>query len=103
MADQHADAPDTTKTGQALLPSCRAGTGQSAPTISARVVSLIGLPCQVRVPALLSRLRCRARSFFDVGDACLHGHRLGDAIAGQEKARSDHCGDEGAAPPDGVG
>jgi hypothetical protein len=30
-----------------------------------------------------------------VGDTCFHGQRLGDAIAGQEKARSDHCGDEG--------
>jgi hypothetical protein len=68
-----------------------------------RVVSLTGLPGQVRVPALISRLRRRARSFFDVGDTSGHGHRLGDAIAGQEKARCDHCGDEGAAPPDGVG
>jgi hypothetical protein len=54
-------------------------------------------------PASMSRLRRRARSFSDVGDACFHGQRLRDAIAGEEKARSDHCSDEGAAPPDGVG
>jgi hypothetical protein len=47
-------------------------------------------------------LRRRARSFFDVRDTCFHVQRLGDAIAVEEKARSDHCGDEGAAPPDGV-
>jgi hypothetical protein len=67
------------------------------------VVSLVRLPYQVRIPASISRLRSRARFFSDVGDTCFHGQRLGDAIAGEEKARSDHCGDEGAAPPDGVG
>jgi Sigma-70 region 2 len=51
------------------------------------------LPYQVRIPASISRLRRRARFFSDVGDTCFHGQRLGDAIAGQEKARSDHCGD----------
>jgi hypothetical protein len=61
------------------------------------VVPLIRLPYQVRIPASVSRLRRRARSFSDVGDTCFHGQRLGDAIAGEEKARSDHCGDE--APP----
>ena len=76
--------------------------GESGDTSSARVVSLIRLPYQVRVPASISRLRRRARSFSDVGDTCFHGQRLGDAIAGEEKARSDHCGDEGATPPDGV-
>jgi hypothetical protein len=74
----------------------------SAATSSARVVSLIRLPYQVRIPASISRLRRRATSFSDVGDTCFHRQRLGDAIAGEEKARSDHCGDEGAAPPDGV-
>jgi hypothetical protein len=43
-----------------------------------------------------------ARFFFDVGNTRFRRQRLGDAIAGEEKARSDHCGDEGAAPPDGV-
>jgi len=58
---------------------------------------------RIRIPASISRLRRRARSFSGVGDTCFHGRRFGDAIAGEEKARSDHCGDEGAAPPDGVG
>ena len=62
----------------------------STATSSARVVSLIRLPYQVRIPASISRLRRRARSFSDVGDTCFHGQRLGDAIAGEEKARSDH-------------
>jgi hypothetical protein len=35
--------------------------------------------------------------------ACLRRSRptARDAIAGEEKACSDHCGEEGAAPPDG--
>ena len=59
------------------------------------MVSLIRLPYRVRILASISRLRRRARSFSDVEDTCFHGQRLGDAIAGEEKARSDHCGDEG--------
>jgi len=79
-----------------------AASASDAAMSSARVVSLIRLPYQVRIPASISRVRRRARFFSDVGDTCFHGQRLGDAIAGQEKARSGHCGDEGAAPPDGV-
>jgi len=75
----------------------------SSATSSARVVSLTRPLYQVRIPVSIRRLRRRARYFSEVGDACFHGQRLGDAIAGEEKARSDHCGDEGAAPPDGVG
>jgi hypothetical protein len=67
-----------------------------------------GAVLRIRIPASISRLCRRARSLSGVGDTCFHGQcfhgrRLGDAIAGEEKARSDHCGDEGAAPPDGVG
>jgi hypothetical protein len=47
---------------------------------------LIRLPYQVRIPASISGLRRRARAFADVGDTCFHGQRLGDAIAGEEKA-----------------
>src|SRR5260370_31789844 len=86
----------------AITIALAAASAPIAATSSARVVSLIRLPYQVRIPASISRLRRRARSFSDVGDTCFHGQRLGDAIAGEEKARSDHCGDEGAAPPDGV-
>ena len=86
----------------AITVALAAASASDAATSSARVVSLIRLPYQVRIPASISRLRRRARFFSDVGDTCFHGQRLGDAIAGEEKARSDHCGDEGAAPPDGV-
>jgi hypothetical protein len=86
----------------AITVALAAASASDAATSSARVVSLIRLAYQVRIPASISRLRRRARSFSDVGDTCFHGQRLGDAIAREEKARSDHCGDEGAAPPYGV-
>ncbi len=86
----------------AITVALAAASASDAATSSARVVSLIRLPYQVRILASISRLRRRARSSSDVGDTCFHGQRLGDAISGEEKARSDHCGDKGAAPPDGV-
>ena len=85
---------------QRCVQSLRKLRGGSVPP---RVLSLIRLPYRVRILASISRLRRCARFFSDVGDTCFRGQRLGDAIAGEDKARSDHCGDEGAAPPDGVG
>src|SRR5713226_9747580 len=86
----------------AITVALAAASASDAATSSARVVSLIRLPYQVRIPASISRLRRRARSFSDVGDTCFQGQRLvGEAIAGEEKARFNHCGDEGAAPPVG--
>jgi hypothetical protein len=63
---------------------------------------LRAVPVLAAIPASISRWRRRARSFSGIGDTGFHGQRLGDAITGEEKAPSDHCGDEGAAPADGV-